>query len=85
MMNDHFWPSIYPGMIIGGLVGLTFGGLAAVLVGVAGGTAGAAAMYLVSAWMGMEDSIASLAALIGGATGGSYAFTKLYARLARRH
>lgn len=84
-MNDHFWPSIYPGMIIGGLVGLTFGGFASVLVGVAGGTAGATVMYLVSASMGMEDSIASLVALIGGATGGSYAFTSLYARLARRH
>lgn len=84
-MNDHFWPSIYPGMIIGGLVGLTFGGFASVLVGVAGGTTGAAVMYLVSAWIGMEDSIISLFALIGGATGGSFAFTSLYNRLARRH
>ena len=84
-MNDHFWPSIYPGMIIGGLIGLTFGGIVLVLVGVAGGTAGAAVTYLINAWMGMEDSIASLVALIGGATGGSYALTYWYTRLARRH
>lgn len=83
-MNDHFWPSLYPGMIIGGLVGLSFGGLAAVLFGVAGGTAGAAVMYFISAWMGMEDSIVSLTALIGGATGGSYALTSLYSVWSRR-
>lgn len=83
-MHDHFWPSLYPGMIVGGLVGLTFGGLTSVLTGIVGGTAGAAVMYFLTAWMGMEDSIVSLAALIGGATGGSYALTSLYSLWARR-
>jgi len=83
-MNDHFWPSLYPGMIVGGLVGLTFGGFISVLVGVAGGTAGAAAMYFVTAWLGMEDSVVSLAALIAGATAGGYIFVGLAGRLARR-
>jgi hypothetical protein len=83
-MNDHFWPSLYPGMIVGGLVGLTFGNLVAVLVGVTGGTLGAAAMYFVTAWLGLEDSIASLAGLIGASLGGSYVLTALHAGWMRR-
>ena len=83
-MNDHFWPSLYPGMIVGGLVGLTFGGFIAVLVGAAGGTIGAGAMYFLTAWLGLEDSIASLAGLIGGAAIGSYGFTALYLRWTQR-
>jgi hypothetical protein len=83
-MNDHFWPSLYPGMIVGGLVGLTLGGFVSVLVGAAGGTAGAGAMYFATAWLGLEDSIASLAGLIGGAAAGSYALTALYLRWTQR-
>jgi hypothetical protein len=83
-MNDHFWPSIYPGIIVGALVGLTNGGIISTLAGAAGGTAGAAAMYLVTARLGMEDSIVSLAALIAGAMAGGYIFMGLASRLVRR-
>jgi hypothetical protein len=83
-MNDHFWPSLYPGMIIGGLLGLTFGGIVQVLIGVVGGTAGAAAMYFVTAWLGWEETVMSLIALIGGAVAGSFALARLYAHFAPR-
>src|SRR4029078_1909451 len=56
-MNDHFWPSLYTGIIVGALVGLTFGGIVSTLAGALGGTAGAAAMYAVTAWLGLEESI----------------------------
>ena len=26
-MNEHFWPSLYPGIIVGALLGLSRGGL----------------------------------------------------------
>ncbi|HEY8248719.1 MAG TPA: hypothetical protein VIG38_15770 [Hyphomicrobium sp.] len=83
-MDDHFWPSIYPGIIVGALVGLTYGGIVSALAGAAGGTAGAAAIHLFTAWLGLEDSIVSLAALIAGAMVGGYIFMGLASRLVRR-
>ena len=83
-MNEHFWPSIYPGIVVGALVGLTNGGIISTLAGAAGGTAGAAAMYLVTARLDMEDSIVSLATLIAGAMAGGYIFMGLASRLVRR-
>ena len=83
-MNDHFWPSLYPGMIVGGLVGLTFGGFISVLVGAAGGAVGAGAMYFLTTWLGLEDSILSLAGLIAGSIAGSYALATLLARFSER-
>lgn len=80
-MNDHFWPSLYPGIIVGALLGLSRGGLLAVLLGAVGGTVGSAAMYFVTAWLGWEDSILSLAVLIAGAIAGSYGLSELALRL----
>jgi hypothetical protein len=71
-MNDHFWPSLYPGIIVGALVGVSRGGFIATLAGAAGGTAGAAIMYFATAQLGLDDGIISLAALIVGATAGAF-------------
>jgi hypothetical protein len=71
-MNDHFWPSMYPGLIVGLLFGLAAGGLLSMIAGALGGLAGAAAMYFLVAWLGLQDSIVSLAALICGAAAGGY-------------
>ena len=80
-MNDHFWPSIYPGIIVGALLGLARGGMLAVTAGALGGTAAAAAMYFIIASLGLEDSIVSLIALIAGAVVGSYLAAEGAARL----
>jgi hypothetical protein len=86
-MNDHFWPSLYPGIIVGALVGLSRGGVIATLVGAAGGTVGAAAMYFVTARLGL-DGIVSLAGLIVGATAGAlfceFASSRLASKLRQR-
>ena len=66
-MDPHFWPSLYPGIIAGGLVGLAAGGFVATMLGACGGLAGAAAAYFAFAWLGVENDLASLAGLIGGA------------------
>jgi hypothetical protein len=79
-MNDHFWPSLYPGIIVGGLVGLAKGGLLTTIVGGAGGVAGAALAYFVVVWFGLQDGLVSLGCLITGAVAGSYAFAELAAR-----
>jgi hypothetical protein len=81
-MNDHFWPSLYPGIIVGALVGLSRGGVIATLAGAAGGTAGAAIMYVVTARLGLDDGIISLAALIVGATAGAFLCEFCSSRLA---
>ena len=80
-MDDHFWPSLYPGLIVGALVGLSRGGVISTLAGGAGGTCGAAVMYFVAAWLGLGDGIVSLVALIVGATLGAYFCERASARL----
>ena len=80
-MDDHFWPSLYPGMIIGILLGLSRGGVISTMAGAAGGTCGAAVMYFVVARLGLEEGIASLFALIAGATVGAYLCERGSARL----
>jgi hypothetical protein len=82
-MDDHFWPSLYPGLIVGGLLGLARGGLGAILAGAAGGVAGAAIAYFAMAGFGLDDGILSLAALVVGSVIGSYALTALYAYVAQ--
>ncbi len=83
MLDDHFWPSMYPGIIVGLLLGLAGGGLVSTLMGGAGGLAGAFAMYVLVAWLGLQDGIVSLAALIGGAVAGGYVCALTGERLAQ--
>ena len=82
-MGDHFWPSMYPGLIVGALLGLSRGGLLSTLIGAAGGLAGAAITYFVVDWLGFQDSIVSLLALIAGAMAGAYLCDRAAWRLAR--
>ncbi len=82
-MGDHFWPSMYPGLIVGALLGLSRGGLLSTLVGAAGGLFGAAAAYLVLEWLGLEESALSLAALIVGAMAGGYLCERVVRYLGR--
>ena len=72
MIDDHFWPSMYPGIAIGLLVGLAGGSLLSTTLGAVGGLAGAMLLFFVFAWLGLEDSILSLVGLIGGAVLGAY-------------
>lgn len=82
-MNDHFWPSMYPGIIVGLLLGLAGGGLLSTLAGAAGGLAGAAATYFLIAWLGLQDSVLSLAALVGAAAAAGYACALAGSRLSQ--
>jgi hypothetical protein len=71
-MDDHFWPAMYPGIIVGFLLGLGGGNVVSTILGTVGGLVGAVALYFVFTWLGLEDSILSLVGLIGGAVAGAY-------------
>jgi hypothetical protein len=75
-MDDHFWPAMYPGVVVGLLVGLAAGNVVSTLLGAAGGLLGAMALYFLFAWLGLEESILSLAGLIGGAVMGALLLTR---------
>lgn len=83
MLNDHFWPSMYPGLIVGVLLGLAGGGVVSTLTGAAGGLGGAVVMYFVVGWLGLQDGIISLIALIVGAIAGAHVCMLAAERLAR--
>jgi hypothetical protein len=81
MLGDHFWPAMYPGIVVGLLVGLAAGNVISTVLGAAGGLLGAMALYVVFGWIGLEESILSLAGLIGGAVVGAYVLTEAGKRI----
>jgi hypothetical protein len=72
LIPDHFWPAMYPGIIVGVLVGLSYRSVLSTLLGAIGGLAGAIALYFVFKWFSLEDTFFSLAGLIGGSAVGAY-------------
>jgi len=86
-MNDHFWPSLYPGIIVALIIGFATGGIVAIIAGAIGGLIGSVAAYFMTAWMGLEESVASLIILILGASAGGYIGAQAGVRLAaqRKH
>jgi hypothetical protein len=72
MLGDHFWPAMYPGIVVGLLVGLTGGNIVSTVLGAAGGLLGAMALYFSFVWIGLDESIVSLAGLIAGAVAGAF-------------
>jgi len=64
-IDDHFWPSIYPGLFIGIIYGLYARGVVNALSGVIGGMIGAIAAFIVVARSGVEEGLLPLAFLIG--------------------
>ena len=57
-MDDHFWPAMYPGIIVGFLLGLGGGNVVSTILGTVGGLVGAVALYFVFTWLGLEDGTA---------------------------
>jgi len=82
-MDDHFWPAMYPGIIVGFLLGLGGGNVVSTILGTVGGLVGAVALYFVFTWLGLEDSILSLVGLIGGAVAGAYLLMSVGSRVGR--
>lgn len=72
-MDDHFWPSLYPGIGIGLLIGIAYGGWRNAILGSLGGLAGALPGYFAGAALGVEEEIAAFLLLVTAAALGAYA------------
>jgi hypothetical protein len=72
---------MYPGIVVGLLVGLASCNFVSTALGAAGGLLGAMALYFLFAWLGLGESILSLAGLIGGAGLGALVLMRAGKRL----
>lgn len=80
-MDDHFWPSIYPAIAVGLLLGLAYGGITLTVMGTLGGLIGGAGAYFLSAAIGLDDGIASLVLLVACSALGAYLLIALGKRM----
>ena len=79
-MDDHFWPAMYPGLIVGILYGLSLRGVFNTIVSAAGGLVGAAIAYEILTAANVNDGLPSVAGLILAAFAGSYLFVGIARR-----
>ncbi len=83
-MDDHFWPAIYPGLIIGCLYGLSVGGIFNTAAGTTGGLIGALAAYVLLPRLGIETGFLSLAGLLALSFVGAFALVGALRFVTRR-
>jgi hypothetical protein len=63
-MGDHFWPSLYPGLIVGLLYGLSLRGAVNIIVATLGGVAGSAIAYWALVTFGFNEGLVSVIGLV---------------------
>ncbi len=71
-MDDHFWPTLYPALAVGLLLGLAGGSVVSTALGSIGELIGATVAYFAFAWLGLEDSVVAFPGVIGGSAIGAY-------------
>jgi hypothetical protein len=81
-MDDHLWPSLYPGIIVGILYGLGIGGWRATAPGGAGGLAGAAVAFFAVQWLAVPEGFVTFVASVAAAVAGAMLVLALLRRLA---
>ncbi|MFT3732394.1 MAG: hypothetical protein QM780_13415 [Hyphomicrobium sp.] len=74
-MDDHFWPAMYPGLIVGILYGLSLRGVFNTAVAALGGLIGAAIAYELLTMANLNDGLPSVAGLTLAAFIGAYLLT----------
>jgi uncharacterized membrane protein YfcA len=79
-MDDHFWPAMYPGLIVGILYGLSLRGVFNIVVSALGGLIGAAIAYEALNAVNLNDGLPSVIGLVVASFVGAF----LLSRLARR-
>ena len=75
-IDDHFWPSIYPGLFIGAIIGLAARGAINAVAGIIGGTLGAIVAFLIVARSGSDDGLVPLAFLIATSVASAWLFVQ---------
>jgi tetrahydromethanopterin S-methyltransferase subunit D len=83
-MGDHFWPALYPGVIVGLLYGLSLRGLPNVVLGTLGGLVGSALAYWCLVTAGLNEGLPSVAGMVVLAFLGAYAATSIFGRISNR-
>lgn len=83
-MDDHFWPSLYPGLIVGALIGLADRSILATILGAIGGLAGAFAAFTAVTMMAIEPGIVPLVAILIGSVVAAKLTTLAVAKIIRR-
>ncbi len=71
-MGDHFWPSAYPGIIVGVMYGFATGGLTAALIGGIGGLIAAALALITLGDIVAGEGLLPLAGLLGLSLAGAF-------------
>jgi hypothetical protein len=81
---DHIWPSLYPGIIIGAIYGLSLRGFWNLILGAAGGLVGAGIALPITSKLGLTEGLPSLIVLVVLALLGAYVFTRSKALVLRQ-
>ncbi|MBY0561996.1 hypothetical protein [Hyphomicrobium sp.] len=79
-MGDHFWPAMYPGLIVGILYGLSLRGVFNTVVAALGGLVGAAIAYAGLLAVDLNDGLPSVIGLVVAAFAGAYLLTNIAQR-----
>ncbi len=80
-MDDHFWPAMYPGLIVGILYGLSLKGWLNVALAAAGSLVGAAVSYEALPAIGINDDLASVVGMIVLSFLGAFPAVHAYRRI----
>ena len=83
-MDDHFWPLLYPALIVGALYGLTRGGYLNLGLGMLGALAGAVLSFLCLMRLGIENAAATFVVLVISSWLGAFALISAMRVLLRR-
>jgi hypothetical protein len=83
-MGDHFWPALYPGIIVGLLYGLSLRGLPNIVLGAVGGLTGSALAYWGLVSFGLNEGLPSVVGMVALAWLGAYGATSILARISNK-
>jgi len=83
-MGDHFWPALYPGIIVGLLYGLSLRGLPNIVLGTLGGLAGSALAYWGLVSFELNEGLPSVAGMVALAWLGAYCATSVFASIRKQ-
>ena len=71
-IDDHFWPSIYPAIVVGLIYGFNAGRYLTAAAGAFGGMMGAIAAFIAIHRLGLDEGPLTLTALVASSLLGAY-------------
>jgi ABC-type Mn2+/Zn2+ transport system permease subunit len=80
LMGDHFWPSVYPGIAAGILLGFYLGGLRNIIVCAVGALVVAFLAFSVGTSFFAQDGLVPVLAMLGVSLVGAYGLSTIAGR-----